>query len=307
MSQSEAIRFVSAGQSCCGDLFLPEGDGPFATLIMAHGFGLTRECGLAPFRDAFLAAGYAVFWFDYRHFGDSEGMPRQLLSPARQVADWQAALHTVRGLAQVDSDRIVLWGTSFSGGLVTAVAARERVAGIISQCPMMDGFNAVLEVIRYAGLMQGLKLTTLGALDAVRGAVGLAPYYVASAGQPGEVAAMSSDDAYQGYTALLADGVPNQVAARIAFSLPLFRPVTVADRVQCPALVLVCDEDTVAPARDADRAIARMPNATVRRYSIGHFDIYQGEHRERSLREQLAFLRRILAPSDEPATPEAGQ
>ena len=96
MSTMRELRFVSDGQSCRGDLYLPEGDGPFLTVVMGHGFGLTKACGLEPFRDAFLQAGYAVFLFDYRHFGESEGMPRQLLMPNRQVADWQAALACVR-------------------------------------------------------------------------------------------------------------------------------------------------------------------------------------------------------------------
>ncbi|WP_101675319.1 alpha/beta hydrolase [Alloalcanivorax mobilis] len=293
MNTGQRVRFLSAGQACQGDLYLPEtGDGaPRATVVMAHGFGLTRECGLAPFRDAFLAAGYAVFLFDYRHFGDSEGVPRQLLSPARQVADWQAALHALRGRAELDNERLILWGTSFAGGLVTAVAAREpRVAAIIAQCPMMDGLASVLEVIRYAGLDQGLKLTGLGLLDQARALIGMEPLYIASAGRPGEAAAMTSDDAFQGYTALMPEGVPNRVAARVALVLPLCRPVREAARVGCPALIQICENDTVAPTAAADRAVAAMPAARVRRYPVGHFQVYQGAARQRSIEDQLQFL-----------------
>lgn len=295
MAGVSELRFISGGQACRGDLHLPEGEGPFATVVMGHGFGLTRECGLAPFRDAFLGAGYAVFLFDYRHFGDSEGQPRQLLSPARQVADWQAALHALRGRAELDNQRLVLWGTSFAGGLATVVAAREpAVAAIIAQCPMMDGFSAVLEVIRYAGPLQALKLSGLGLLDQLRGMTGLDPLYIPSAGRPGETAVMSSADAYQGYTALMpegaADQIPNRVAARVALPLPLFRPVRQAAQVRCPALIQICEDDSVAPTAAADRAAAAMVNSRVRRYPLGHFDIYQGEARAHSIADQLAFL-----------------
>lgn len=294
MSTMRELRFVSDGQSCRGDMYLPEGDGPFLTVVMGHGFGLTKACGLEPFRDAFLQAGYAVFLFDYRHFGESEGMPRQLLMPNRQVADWQAALACVRKQQEVDNQRIVLWGTSFGGGLVTAVAAREPgLAGIISQCPMMDGLASVLEVVRYAGVAQALKMTGLGLWDVISSLLGLGPRMLPSAGKPGELAAMSSHDAWDGYTALMPEGVPNEVAARIGLVLPLFRPVTQAAKVTCPALVLICETDTVAPASAAEKAAAVMAKPTVKRYPIGHFDIYQGEARDISLVDQLEFLRGV--------------
>ena len=290
MSEKREMRFVSGGQSCRGDLYLPQGEGPFLTLVMGHGFGLTKECGLDPFRDAFLAAGYAVFLFDYRHFGESEGMPRQVLMPNREVADWQAALACVRKIPEVDNQKIVLWGTSFAGGLVSVVAGREPVAGIISQCPMMDGLASVLGVIGYAGLGQGLKMTGLGLLDLAASAVGMGPKLLPSAGRPGELAAMSSADSWDGYTALMPDHVPNEVAARIALVLPMFRPVASASKVTCPALILICETDTVAPASAAEKAAAAMSKATVKRYPVGHFDIYQGDARDISIQDQLAFL-----------------
>ena len=296
MATQRSVRFISDGQACRGDLYTPNGDAPFTTVVMGHGFGLTRECGLAPFRDAFLQAGYAVFQFDYRHFGDSEGMPRQLLLPGKEVADWHAALACVRSQDEVDGRRIVLWGTSFGGGLVTTVAARDPgVAGIIAQCPMMDGLASVLEVVRYAGPSQALKLTAMGLWDSGQALLGQGPKLIPSAAKPGELAAMSSSDAYDGYTALIPEGVPNKVAARIALVLPLFRPVSKAARVACPALIQICEKDTVAPVSAAEKAAAKMPLATVKRYDIGHFDIYQGEHREQSIADQLAFLEEITA------------
>lgn len=293
MAKVEPIQFLSDGLVCRGDLHTPDGDGPYTTVIMAHGFGLTRHCGLEPFRDAFLAAGYAVFQFDYRHFGDSEGMPRQLLLPGKQVADWHAAILCMRKREDVDTRRIVLWGTSFAGGLVTVVAARDPgIAAIIAQCPMMDGLASVLELMRYAGAGQGVKLTAAGLWDTANALLGQPAKTIPSAGRPGEVAAMTSHDAYDGYTALMPEGVPNEVAARAALVLPLFRPVRHAAKVICPALIQICTQDTVAPASAAEKAAARMPMADVIRYDTGHFDIYQGAERDKSIADQVAFIDR---------------
>lgn len=111
-------------------------------IVMAHGLGAVKALRLGAFAERFQAAGYACLVFDYRHFGDSTGEPRELLSISRQREDWRAALEFVRTLPEVDGDRVVLWGTSFAGGHVIATAAAaadgEVVAAVV-QCPFTDG------------------------------------------------------------------------------------------------------------------------------------------------------------------------
>jgi hypothetical protein len=62
-------------------------------------------------------------------------------------------------------------------------------------------------------------------------------------------------------------------------------------------LVQVCTQDSVAPIDAAERVIARLgPLAEARRYPIGHFQPYFGADFERSVADQVEFLRRHLAP-----------
>lgn len=290
------LEFPSHGTTCRGVLYTPDADSRNRPcIVMAHGFGLTHASGLAPFKEAFCKAGYAVFAFDYRHFGDSEGEPRQTLSPSREVADWLAALDFVRQLDRVDGSRICLWGTSFSGGLVVAAAARDgNVQGIISQCPMMDGLASLLGVVGYAGITQAMRLTWHGTVDWIRRGLGMSPRYIASAGRPGELGMMTSEDCHEGYVPLLAENALNYVAAGVSYTIPLFRPTRDASKVTCPALVLICDRDTVAPARAAARAAGKMPNAEVKHYPVGHFDVYRGDALAQSVQDQLEFLGRTL-------------
>ena len=71
------IEFESRGVICRAWHYLPSGaDGK--TLVMGHGLGGTREAGLKPFAERFAEEGYHVVLFDYRHFGASDGQPRQL-------------------------------------------------------------------------------------------------------------------------------------------------------------------------------------------------------------------------------------
>ena len=130
----EVVSFPSHGESCAawhltgeGDAFAGERGRP--CVVMAHGLGGTKDSGLLPFAEAFAEAGLDVLLFDYRCFGESTGEPRQLAWPARHREDYAAAVEFARGLDGVDPERIVLWGTSWSGGHVVYVGADDpRIA-----------------------------------------------------------------------------------------------------------------------------------------------------------------------------------
>jgi pimeloyl-ACP methyl ester carboxylesterase len=265
---------------------------------MAHGLGGTRDAGLAPYAERFATAGFGVLVFDYRHFGDSEGQPRQLASIQRQLQDWRNAVAFARGLPGVDPDRIALWGSSFSGGHVVVVAAQDkRVAALSAQGPMMDGWAALANFLGYAGAAKLLRLAGLGVLDLVRALAGRPALSVPVIAKPGELAAMSSPDAYDGYRALAPPDWRNELCARFALTLGTYRPVLYAARVTCPALIQVCRQDSVAPAAAAVATARRVGRqAELKLYDCGHFDIYVGGIFERAVRDQLAFFNRVLRP-----------
>jgi len=146
MTNSAAPRradsdFTSGGTRCSGWLYLPEAATPRPpVVVMAHGFGAERTFRLPAFAERFVARGLAVFLFDYRGFGASDGAPRQWVSPRRHLEDWLAAVEHVKGLASVDPGRLALWGTSFGGGHVLVVAARTPgITAVVAQVPLLDG------------------------------------------------------------------------------------------------------------------------------------------------------------------------
>lgn len=104
-------------------------------IVMAHGLGGERVW-LDKFAGTFADAGYAVFTFDYRHWGSSDGQPRQWVSINKQHADWFDAIRHVQShlASVVDPQRLVLWGTSFAGGHVIVVASKlpGQVKAVIS-------------------------------------------------------------------------------------------------------------------------------------------------------------------------------
>ena len=292
----QEVSFVSSGSRCAAWLYRPrQRESALPCVVMAHGFGATREMSLAPYAERFAAAGLNALVFDYRHFGGSAGEPRQLISVRRQLQDYSSAIEYARTLEDVDASRIAVWGTSFSGGHALVTAARSAgISAAVCQCPMLDGLAALGNILSYGGVGLLLKLTGHGLLDFSAAAFGRT-HCIPIVGQPGTLAMMSTPDAEDGYRRLMPAGVRDDVAARIALRVAAYRPVSDADRVRCPVLVQICERDSVAPASAAEETLRRLGRyGEACRYPIGHFEPYFGKHFERSVDDQLEFLGRHL-------------
>ena len=72
---------------------------------MGHGFGGTKDAGLERYAIRYQDAGFAVLIFDYRHLGESEGEPRQLIWIPYQLQDYLAAIEYARSLKEIDPGR----------------------------------------------------------------------------------------------------------------------------------------------------------------------------------------------------------
>lgn len=297
------VYFASGGLRCSAWLYRPLGSEPRPVIVMGHGLGGTKRMRLPAFAERFVAAGYACLIFDYRHFGDSEGEPRQLLDIGRQLEDWKAAVAYVRSLSEVDPARVILWGTSFGGGHVLSTAADDpKVAAVISQCPFTDGLASSLAM----NPMTSVKLTTLALRDRIGSWLGAEPMMVATAGRPGTTALMNAPDAYDGYLGIMppGSGIPNHVTARFALDIIRYFPGRRTPEIRSPILFCVCETDSVAPAKATLRHANRAPRKEILRCSDGHFDIYVGQAFERVVRDQLDFLRRTV-PSSPQSSPLA--
>src|SRR3954447_18244499 len=304
----EDIEFHSGGNTCAAWLYRPESEGPHPIVVLAHGFAGVREARLWAYAERFAAAGMAALVFDYRHFGASGGKPRRLLDIERQLDDWRAAIAFARSLDGIDPARVALWGTSFSGGHVAVLAAEDHhVAAAISQGTYIDGPATLIAL----GPRNLLRLTAAGLRDEVARLLGRPPYMLPVVGPPGTLAAMNSPDAEPGYRALFPPEVPfrNEVAARIALRIGMYRPIRRAAEITCPWLVCVLDGDVITPPTPALKAAGRAPRGEARRYPGGHFDIYVGELFEQVVADQLEFLERNLlrvrrvAPQGAPMAP----
>lgn len=132
-------EFGSGSDTLRGWFYQP-GAGSDACVIMAHGFSAVKEQYLDLYAAVFAAAGLNVLLFDHACFGASDGGPRSEVDPARQRDGYAAAAAWVRMTHGIEPHRIGLWGSSYSGGHVLAVAAILRTLGaVVAQVPTISG------------------------------------------------------------------------------------------------------------------------------------------------------------------------
>jgi pimeloyl-ACP methyl ester carboxylesterase len=293
------VEFYSEKELCRGRLYKAEKESAYSNycVVMAHGFGLTMDCGLDIFVLSFVEKGLNVFLFDYRHFGESEGQPRQMLSFRKQIKDWIAAIHHARSSLFEGEKKIILWGTSFSGGYVISAAAKYKdVAAIISQCPAMDGLSILTNTLKYSGLVNFTRSLAAAGLDVLCALFGKGHMMKVYGGEK-EIAAMTSKDSLSGYSYIVSGSktFTNGFLPRYMLLLWSHRPLLNARKIKCPTLLVVCKRDSVAPAYSAEKFEKKCSKyVSAVYYDIGHFDVYKGSDCERSIKEQLKFIDKVV-------------
>jgi uncharacterized protein len=147
MTTRHDVEFQSGGTRVRGHLYLPEGPGPHPALVMAGGWCYVKELVLPEYARVFADAGIAVLAFDYRHFGESDGEPRQHIDPWAQIEDYKNALSYLETRDEIDRHRLGVWGISYSGGHVLIVAATDaRVKCVVANIPVVDGHRTMQQV-----------------------------------------------------------------------------------------------------------------------------------------------------------------
>jgi dienelactone hydrolase len=274
---------VSEGSRMAAELFTLKGneDKALPTIIMCHGWGGTAE-RLRPETLAFARAGYFVVCFDYRGWGASEGkiVPaqplkrgkpgeaitaevkeiREIVDPLDQTTDLSSAVHWVHGEKQCDPKNIGLWGTSYSGGHVVYVAARDpRVKATVSQVPGMDS--------RFVLFGADRKRTFEEATKRARGEMGYP--------DPGAVQ------------------VGSLKGAPIRERLMNYAPVEEADKApKCAMLFIIAEKEELFDNRDHGikaHERAKGPKKLITIPKITHYGIYT-EARDRAQKEAIAWF-----------------
>lgn len=297
------VDFPSKGVRVSACHYAPTPTGPRGAdkrpaIVMGHGLSLTRDCGLHLYAEQFAKAGFHVFVFDYRGFGQSGGAIRDLISVKMQVEDYHAALAFARETPGVDARRVALWGTSYSGGIATQCAYEDaRVQALVIQVPNLDNVATGLYMTARLTLkapLRGLWLVAHGLADALAGLFQTKPVYVRCMGRSGEMAAYVSDESMSQINQIRGADWQNRLALRDFVRWP-FRPIRHVSKIACPIQIFAADRDDLTPVGPALKAAKLAgPGSELHRYLVGHFGIYVGDTLQDAINKQIDFLQRTL-------------
>jgi hypothetical protein len=133
------VEFYSGRTKLAGKLVLPEGEGPFPAVVCVHGSGQATRTECDDAIPALRAAALAVFSYDKRGVGDSEGIytgvtdlsekdpsPSEWRMP-QLAGDALAAVTFLQNLREIKPNQIGLWGGSHAGSIIPQVAASSSI------------------------------------------------------------------------------------------------------------------------------------------------------------------------------------
>lgn len=144
----QELCFTRDGLRIYGELYLPEGEGPFSAVIIGHGLdsNLTDTEGYAKI---FAQYGIAAYVFDFIGGGSDVRSDGDILDMTvlTETEDMLAVLDGIRALDAVDVGRIFLMGCSQGGFVATCAAARRTVyvRGLIAFYPAYGLMDDVRE------------------------------------------------------------------------------------------------------------------------------------------------------------------
>ena len=140
------VTFTCEGADIAGTLYLPKEDGRHPALVWVHGAGKETRLtwGDGAFLRPFTAAGFAVFSFDKRGVGESEGecCPGDHGHFNLATADVVGAVAAVRKRPEVDAKRVGLFGASQAGWIAPRAAVDSgHVAFVVLAAPGVVTFG----------------------------------------------------------------------------------------------------------------------------------------------------------------------
>jgi ABC-2 type transport system ATP-binding protein len=262
-------------------LYLPKTGRPVPAVLLAHGFGGTKNSVSADAKDL-ADLGYAVLTWTAQGFGRSTGeihldSPDWEVKDAQRLVDWLAARPEIR-LDGPGDPRVAAVGGSYGGGLALMLAGQDpRVDAIVPMITWNDLARSFLPEAtgrgpadgvfkkQWAGLFFGSGSGGSGLGGSGSGGSGADLGALVGGGPPGQGPGRGranpqcgrfAADVCAAYLAVATTGRPTPEAIAL---LRRSSPASIVDRIKAPTLLVQGGADSLFPLSEGDanaRAIA---------------------------------------------------
>lgn len=293
--QVETVSFFSNESVIKGHLYIPgEKKEQYPAIILCHGFAGVKEIILPQYAEFFAEKGYLCLTFDYRGFGESEGL-RGYIRPQWQIEDIRNAITYMSKHLLVNQDQIGLWGTSFGGANVVSAATQDnRVGAVVSQMPFANG-ERVIKGDLSDDEKQKLDQT-----------ISKAWAREVSHNKVLKLAAdqiLSDPDSKQFFQDLMVKNP--DIAVRIPLTslkyILEYKPENEVGNLKTPTCFIAAEKDTVCPKEEAESLYNK--SSGEKDYclidQVKHYDIYEGDAFKRSCQRALYWFNKHLQKKDQ--------
>ncbi|TGO67336.1 hypothetical protein BOTNAR_0044g00170 [Botryotinia narcissicola] len=243
-------------------------------IIMTHGFNCVKEMLLPEIARRFQGIGYNALIYDPRSIGDSDGLPRNQISPLQQAEDLSDIITHISSLPNVDSRRIILWGMSFGATVSACTAAVDRRV------------KALVMTEKREKQLRGNEAFTKPPFNSK----GENPMGFGGSGGPGGM------EAYSFMSAVIDHGAPNfrdRITLQTYQKLFMFRPKVLLDMVQASTLMIVPELDDISSPEEQIEAFGLLagPKTLYVAKEKGHLTVLSGDKSEEILNTMTEFIK----------------
>jgi hypothetical protein len=132
---AERIAFEVEGDRVVGDLYWPEGQGPYPAVVVAGPMTSVKEQVTGVYAAALAKHGLAALALDHRGYGERGGAPRQYEHWQRKVEDLRAGLEDLASVSAIDANRIGAAADCLGCGYAARASngnARVKAIGLVA-------------------------------------------------------------------------------------------------------------------------------------------------------------------------------
>ncbi len=292
----EDIEFEVEGLKIKGWFYSPNNK-KSPCIVMNHGFCGTKDFILEDFALRFIEEGYRVLTYDFRYFGESEGLPRQWHCGKFQYEDQKAAVAYARTREDVFEDKVIIWGTSGGAPYGVSLAGEDpTLAAVIAQVGSYNHKEDNQLFIDEVGWWHFLRLIPHAQRDKGRARFGLSEHIYSPYGRPNTFSFINLPGAFNGIEELAKESntFKNEICARVAFMPHAPDPMNTVSKIKCPILFVVATEDNLV-SQTSHKALLDDLGQKGKEVLLpyNHWQVYKDEAFEENIREQIEFLKQI--------------
>lgn len=113
------MTFLSGSDAIAANLYLPpnfDSSRTYPAIVVSHPWGGVKEQTAGLYARSMAEQGFITLAYDASHYGESEGLPRNMEDPSHRVRDIRSAVTFLSNHDHVDADRVGSLGICAGGG-----------------------------------------------------------------------------------------------------------------------------------------------------------------------------------------------